>query len=124
MKAFLFYVNYLYKYEDREPYFTNFSCGTVRGYAPKLVRCIDKRCKLVRFAVLKYERITVTLFVRFAVLKYERLTVSILVRCGSLSNTKKQIIKIKGSVRFTLLTVRLKNGTVTVALSLKNGTVN
>ena len=28
-----------------------------------------------------------------------------------------------GSVRFALLTVRLKNGTVTVALAVKNGTV-
>ena len=32
-------------------------------------------------------------------------------------------IDIKGSVRFALLTVSLKNGTVTVALAVKNGTV-
>ena len=33
------------------------------------------------------------------------------------------MIKIIGSVRFTLLTVRLKKGTVTVALAVKKGTV-
>ena len=32
-------------------------------------------------------------------------------------------VKIEGSVRFALPTVRLKNGTVTVALAVKNGTV-
>ena len=37
-------------------------------------------------------------------------------RYGSRSNTN-------GSVRFALLTVRLKNGTVTVAIAVKNGTV-
>ena len=40
---------------------------------------------------------------------------------GSWSNTKMRTVKINGSVRFALLTVRLKNGTVTVAV--KNGTV-
>ena len=44
-------------------------------------------------------------------------------RYGSRSNTKKRMIKIIGSVRFTLLTVRLKRGTVTVALAVKRGTV-
>ena len=47
----------------------------------------------------------------------------LLVRCGSRSKTKKRTIEIKGSVRFALLTVSLKNGTVTVALAVKNGTV-
>ena len=32
-------------------------------------------------------------------------------------------VKINGSVRFALPTVRLKNGTVTVAIAVKNGTV-
>ena len=41
-------------------------------------------------------------------------------RYGSRSNTKKRTVKIKGSVRFALLTVRLKNGTVTVALAVIN----
>ena len=44
-------------------------------------------------------------------------------RCGSRSKTKKRTIEIKGSVRSALLTVSLKNGTVTVALAVKNGTV-
>ena len=35
------------------------------------------------------------------------------------TNTKKRTVKIKGSVGFALLTVRLKNGTVTVALAVK-----
>jgi hypothetical protein len=46
-----------------------------------------------------------------------------LVRYGSRSNTKKRTVKINGSVRFALPTVRLKNDTVTVALAVKNGTV-
>ena len=58
--------------------------------------------------------------VRFAVLNTKRLTVPILVRYGSRSNTKKRTATIKGSVRFTLQTVRQKNGTVTVALVVKN----
>ena len=33
-------------------------------------------------------------------------------RYGSRSNTKKRTVKIKGSVRLALLTVRQKNGTV------------
>ena len=33
------------------------------------------------------------------------------------------MVKIEGSVRFALLTVRQKNGTVTVAIAVKNGTV-
>ena len=41
----------------------------------------------------------------------------------SRSKTKNVTVKINGSVRFALLTVRLKNGTVTVALAVKNGTV-
>jgi hypothetical protein len=45
------------------------------------------------------------------------------VRYGSRSNTKKRTVTINGSVRFALLTVSLKNGTVTVALAVKNGTV-
>ena len=53
---------------------------------------------------------------RFAVLNTKGLTLPILVRYGSRSNTN-------GSVRFALLTVRLKNGTVTVAIAVKNGTV-
>ena len=53
---------------------------------------------------------------RLAVLNHKRITSPILVRYGSRSNTN-------GSVRFALLTVRLKNGTVTVALAVKNGTV-
>ena len=44
-------------------------------------------------------------------------------RYGSRSNTKMQTVKTNGSVRFALLTVRLKNGTVTVAIAVKNGTV-
>ena len=47
----------------------------------------------------------------------------LLVRCGSRSKTKKLTVEMNGSVRFALLTVRLKNGTVTVALAVKNGTV-
>ena len=46
-----------------------------------------------------------------------------MVRYGSRSNTKMQTVKTNGSVRFALLTVRLKNGTVTVAIAVKNGTV-
>ena len=46
-----------------------------------------------------------------------------LVRYGSRSYTKKRTVKIKGSVGFALLTVTLKNGTVTVALAIKNGMV-
>ena len=42
-----------------------------------------------------------------------------LVRCGSRSKTKKLTVEMNGSVRFALLTVRLKNGTVTVALAVK-----
>ena len=42
-----------------------------------------------------------------------------MVRYGSWSNTKKRTVKINGSVRFTLLTVSLKNGTVTVAIAVK-----
>ena len=42
-------------------------------------------------------------------------------RYGSRSNTKKRSVKIIGSVRFALRTVRLKNGTVTVAIAVKNG---
>ena len=45
-------------------------------------------------------------------------------RYGSLSNTKKQTVKINGSVRFALLTVILKNVTVTVEIAVKNGMVN
>ena len=44
-------------------------------------------------------------------------------RYGSRSNIKMRTVKIEGSVRFALPTVRLKNGTVTVALAVKNGTV-
>ena len=44
-------------------------------------------------------------------------------RYGSGSNTNKRTVKIKGSVRFTLPTVKLKNGTVTVAIAVKNGMV-
>ena len=79
----------------------------------------------VWFAVLKYKRMTVHHFgaVRFVVLNTKRLTLPILVRYGSRTNTKKQTVKIKGSVRFTLPTVGRKNGTVTVAISVKNGTV-
>ena len=61
--------------------------------------------------------------VRFAVLNNKRITVSILVRYGSRSNTKTRTVKINGSVRFALPTFRLKNGTVTVAIAVKNGTV-
>ena len=57
--------------------------------------------------------------VRFAVLNNKRITVTIFMQFGSRSNTKKRTVKIIGSVRFTLLTVRLKNGTVTVALAVK-----
>ena len=60
---------------------------------------------------------------RFAVLNNKRITVPTLVRYGSRSNTKMQTVKTNGSVRFALLTVRLKNGTVTVAIAVKNGTV-
>ena len=42
-----------------------------------------------------------------------------MVRHGSRSNTKNRTVTIKGSVRFALLIVRLKNGTVTVALAVK-----
>ena len=59
----------------------------------------------------------------FAVLNNKRITVPTLVRYGSRSNTKMQTVKTNGSVRFALLTVRLKNGTVTVAIAVKNGTV-
>ncbi len=38
-------------------------------------------------------------------------------------NNKRITVTINGSVRFALLTVRLKNGTVTVALAVLNGTV-
>ena len=58
----------------------------------------------------------------FDELNNKRIMVPILVRYGSRSNTKKRTVKINGSVCFTLLTVRLENGTVTVAV--KNGTVN
>ena len=51
-------------------------CGTVRGTRPKLVRCIDKRCNLVRREPYR------TNFgaVRFAVPKYKWVTVPILAR--------------------------------------------
>ncbi len=65
----------------------------------------------------------VRIAVRFAVLNNKRITVSILVRYGSRSNTKTRTVTINGSVRFALLTVSLKNGTVTVAVAVKNGTV-
>ena len=65
----------------------------------------------------------VRIAVWFAVLNNKRITVYILVRYGSRSNTKKRTVKINGSVRFALPTVRLKNGTVTVAIAVKNGTV-
>ena len=84
--------------------------GTVRSAnrtAPKLVR-YGSRCGTDRGA--------------FAVLNNKRITVPILVRYGSRSNTKKRTVTIKGSVRFTLQTVRIKNDTVTVALAAKNGT--
>ena len=46
---------------------------TTNHTASILVRCIDKRCKLLRSAVLKYKRITVPLLVRcgsrFSILK-------------------------------------------------------
>ena len=42
---------------------------------------------------------------------------------GSRSNTKNRTVTIKGSVHFTLLTVRTKNGTVTLVIAVKNGTV-
>ena len=61
--------------------------------------------------------------VLFAVLNNKRLTVPILVRYGSRSNTKKRTVKIKGWVRFALLTMGQKNGKVTVALVVKNGTL-
>ena len=51
------------------------------------------------------------------------ITVPILVRYGSRSKIKMRTVKIEGSVHFALPTVRLKNGTVTVALAVKNGTV-
>ena len=54
--------------------------------------------------------------VRLAVLNDKRITSPILARYGSRSNTN-------GSVRFALLTVRLKNGSLTVAIAVKNGTV-
>ena len=44
-------------------------------------------------------------------------------RYGSRSNTKNRTVTIKGSVRYTLLTVRLKNGTETDAIAVKNVTV-
>ena len=44
-------------------------------------------------------------------------------RYGSWSNTKKRTVTINGLVRFALPTVRLKNGTVTIALVVKNDTV-
>ena len=69
--------------------------------------------------------------IRFAVLKHKWVTVPNLVRYGSRSNTVpfwsnniKRNFKIKGSLRFTLLTVRLKNVTVTVVLAVKNVTVH
>ena len=46
-----------------------------------------------------------------------------MVRYGSRLNTKKRTIKIKGSVRFALLTIGQKKCTVTVALAVKYGTV-
>ncbi len=58
-----------------------------------------------------------------AVLNNKRITVYILVWYGSRSNTKMRTVTINGSVRFALLTVNLKNGTVTVALAVKKGTV-
>ena len=60
---------------------------------------------------------------RIAVLKHKRILVLFLVRYGSRSNTKNWTVIIKVSVRFTLLTIILKNGTVTVAITVKNGTV-
>ena len=54
----------------------------------------------------------------------KRITVPDLVRYGSRSITKKRAVKTKGSVRFTpLLTVRIKNGTLTGAIAVKNVTV-
>ena len=66
--------------------------------------------------MVRYAARTVT------VLNNKRITVSILVRYGSRSNTKMRTVTINGSVRFALLTVGLKNGTVTVALAVINGT--
>ena len=60
---------------------------------------------------------------RIAVPNNKRITIPDLMRYGSRSNTKNRKVTIKGSVRFTLLTVRLKNCTVTVAIAVKNGTV-
>ena len=67
---------------------------------------------------------TVRVAVLFAVLKYKRVTFSIFVRCGARSNTIKRNVKINGSVRFTLLTVRLKHKTLTFALAVKKVTVH
>ena len=104
-----------------------FWCGTDRGTATKLVQCIDKSCKFLWYGTqrepYRTKTGTVRIAVRFAVLNNKRIMVSILVRYGSRSNTKTRTVKINGSVRFALPTVSLKNGTVTVAIAVKNGTV-
>ena len=103
---------------DREP--PQFWFGTDRGAPTKF----ERRCELGRFAfIIGHREPYRTNFdaVRFAVLKSKRITVPILVQYGWRSYTKKRTIKIKGSVRLALLTVRQKNGTLTVALAVKNG---
>ena len=92
---------------------------SVRGTATKLVRCKDKRGKCVWYGTQReLYRINFGA-VRIAVLKHKRITVPHLVRCGSRSNIKMRTVKINGSVRFALTTVRLKNGMVTVAIAVK-----
>ena len=57
------------------------------------------------------------------VINTKQITVGILARYGSRSNTKMRTVKINGSLRFTLLTVRPKNGTVTVRYGTDTGAV-
>ena len=121
---------YPYGFEDREPY--RAKTGAVRFAVPNNKRETSKFANVYLYTVpilLRYREPYNTSFgavriaLRFAVLNSKRITVLILVRYGSRSNTKMRTVKVNGSVRFSLLTIGQKNGTVTVALAVKNGTV-
>ena len=99
----------LMRYGTRSPILNGWRCpywcGTVRGQIVK-----SEPYRINMGAVNRLLLRTVPIY--------------ILVRYGSRSNTKKRTVKINGSVSFTLLTVRLKNGTVTAAIVVKNAAVN
>ena len=101
---------------DREPYRTKVGIQIYTAYlytVPILLR--HREPYRTSFGAVR-------IAVRFAVLNNKRITVPTLVRYGSRSNTKMQTVKTNGSVRFALLTVRLKNGTDTIRTRYGHGT--